>query len=121
MQIVFPLLVVFVAVGCAARPGAAATGTCEARRESAQAEIAAVIAAHQACEQDADCQSIAFQSGCFDSCSRAVNASGVANVATAIDKVNASTCANYQSDGCRVEIPPCVPPMPNQCIAGRCT
>jgi len=80
-----------------------------------------VIAAHQACLHDADCQSIAFQSSCFDSCTRAVNVSGVAAVEAAVTRVNAGICANYQSDGCKLVIPPCVPPLTSQCVDGSCT
>lgn len=109
------------AAACASRPNAGASGGCDARRESAQAEILAVIDAHQACVADADCQSIAFQSGCFDSCTRVVNASGVAPVEAAINQVNAGTCATYKSDGCSVLVPPCLPPMPAKCVAGSCT
>jgi len=107
------------ACGSRSVPGNAAT--CDARRDSARADIGAVIDAHLACEKDGDCQSIAFSSNCFDSCTRAINAAGVSAVEAAVAKANAGACANYQSDGCSVSIPPCVPPTLPQCVAGKCS
>ena len=114
------LMVWVLGCACASHPGAGPTARCDARRDSARAEIAEVIDAHLACKQDRDCQSIAFQSNCFDSCTRAVNAYGVSAVAAAVAKANAGACANYQDDGCHVIVPPCAPPTPPQCIAGSC-
>ncbi|MET0793566.1 MAG: hypothetical protein ABW061_18750, partial [Polyangiaceae bacterium] len=65
--------------------------------------------------------SIAFQSDCFDSCSLAINQSGIAAVGAAVAEANAGICAHYKSDGCSVMIPPCVPPMPAKCVAGSCS
>ena len=121
MRRLFLLAVGLLSSACASRSVAGNAGTCDARRDSARADIGAVIDAHLACEKDADCQSIAFASNCFDSCTRAVNASGVSAVEAAGAKANAGVCANYESDGCSVSIPPCVPPMPPQCVAGSCT
>ena len=123
-RVLAPLLMIYVlAAACASRSnaGGGSSGTCDGRRDSASSEIAAVIEANGACEKDADCQSIAFQSNCFDSCTRAINVSGVSAVDAAISKANAGTCANYKEDGCSVVIPPCVPPTPPTCVAGRCT
>ena len=106
---------------CASRSTAGNAGNCDARRDKASADIGAVIDAHLACEKDEDCQSIAFASHCFDSCTRAINASGMSAVEAAVAKANAGVCANYQGDGCSVSIPPCVPPLPPKCVAGSCT
>jgi hypothetical protein len=50
-----------------------------------------------------------------------VNHTGVAAVNAAIAKVNAGPCATFGSEGCQVEIPPCTPPQPASCNAGKCT
>ncbi len=106
---------------CAPAPASSGgSADCNSRSVNARAEIAAVIDAHSACEKDADCQSIPFQSGCFDACTRAVNASGVSAVTDAVTQVNASTCANFEKDGCAVVIPPCAPPTPPACVEHRC-
>ena len=100
---------------------ACSDGTCDSRRDKAAAEIQSVIDTNRMCEKDEDCTSIAFQSNCFDSCTRAVNASGASAVSAAVAKVNATTCANYASDGCTRESPPCAPPTNPKCIAKLCT
>jgi hypothetical protein len=108
-------------LGCATQACAGtSTGSCDARKASAIAEVQHAIDTNLTCTSDADCKVVAFQSGCFDACTRVVNAVGIAAVKSAIDSVNANGCDSFVSDGCRREVPPCVPPSSPTCGAGRC-
>jgi hypothetical protein len=107
-------------LGCTTQACAGSTGSCDARKASAIAEVQKAVDTNLGCMSDADCKVVDFQSGCFDACTRVVNAAGVVAVKSAIDRVNANGCANFTSDGCNVVIPPCAPPSSPSCAAGRC-
>lgn len=80
-----------------------------------------MIDAHSACTSDDDCVTIAFSASCFDSCDRAVAKSGEADVKAARERVDAGVCATYRARGCKLIVPPCVPPERARCESGRCT
>ena len=100
--------------------GPAGAPSCDARREAARRQVQEVIDAHRQCATDADCAPIGFATRCFDSCTRAVNASGVQATQEVIQRVNETTCATYQQDACPFVIPPCAPPLSPVCKQGAC-
>ena len=101
----------------AAEPGAEA---CEAKRAAAGQTIGAVIAAHQSCAKDSDCEPVA-QGGCIDACTRVMSATGTSAFATAAAEVEAKYCAPFRADRCpRPPSPPCAPLPPPACRTGVC-
>jgi len=94
--------------------------SCDARKAAALATVQIAVDANGTCTVDADCRVVAFQSGCFDACTRVVNAAGVAAVQSAESTANANGCATFASDGCALSIPPCLPPGPPTCVGGKC-
>jgi hypothetical protein len=101
-------------------PADAGAPTCDQRKAAAEAVVTAAVDAHLACASDADCHSVSLASGCFDECTRNVNAAGAAAVQAAIDSVNAGGCSSYTADGCTLFLPPCVAPTAAACSAGQC-
>jgi hypothetical protein len=93
---------------------------CDALADGAREKLQAVLDAHQACSVDADCVTIEFRAGCFDSCSRYINAAGVSALDAATEDVNAAECAEFTADGCTFPTLPCPPPPTPACKAGRC-
>ena len=83
---------------------------CDARRDGAKKQIEEVINANLQCSSDQDCVSVPFASKCFDACARAVTLTGEPSVRDAIARIDETTCANYEKDGCRLIRPPCIPP-----------
>ncbi len=102
--------------------GSATTGsTCNDLASAAQKDVAAVLEAHLSCTQASDCKSIALSASCFDSCTRAIRVDGETALKAAQDKANQSQCMQFTSQGCKVTIPPCVPPSPVTCMNGKCS
>ena len=96
------------------------TKVCSDLATSARSTVEKAIAANDACKQDADCIDVALSASCFDSCGRAVNASGKAAVDAARAKADAEHCATFKQEGCKLIVPPCVPPSPPACVEGHC-
>jgi hypothetical protein len=94
--------------------------TCDELQAAARGEVAKAFERNQSCAKDGDCKEASFSAGCFDSCSRAVNLSGASDVAATQDRVNAAQCREFTAKGCKVVIPPCVPPDTPKCVAGVC-
>jgi hypothetical protein len=94
--------------------------SCDARAEQGKSEVLPVVEQNRACTSDADCVTINVGTNCFDVCSRAVNKQGAAAVEKAEAQVNATTCATYKADGCKLIPPPCMAPAPAKCNAGKC-
>jgi hypothetical protein len=95
--------------------------SCGAASAQAEAPVQSAVDGSLACSTDTDCVVVTFAALCFDACTRVVNQAGVAVVKAAIAKVNAGPCATFASEGCQVESPPCAPPQPARCNAGKCT
>ncbi|MCC6523323.1 MAG: hypothetical protein IT373_11720 [Polyangiaceae bacterium] len=104
----------------ASAPGEQLDSECAGRADQARKRVLAAVEANLACRSDDDCQVVAVGSGCFDACTRAVNAEGVAAVAAARAAVDEADCRSFRSDGCRLEHPPCAPPAAAACREGRC-
>jgi hypothetical protein len=105
--------------GNAAPPGDAAA--CSQHVSAAQKKLQAVLDANRACSKDADCESVAFGAGCFDSCTRTIAVSGKAAYEAAAGAVNKDECKAYKDAGCpSVMPPPCAPPLAPRCNAGKC-
>ena len=100
--------------------GSSSTVSCGAASAQAEASVQSVADGNLTCLTDADCTVVTFAALCFDACTRVVNQTGVDAVNAAIAKVNAGPCATFASEGCQVERPPCVPPQPARCNAGKC-
>jgi hypothetical protein len=101
--------------------GSSGEVSCGAASSQAEASVQSAVDGNITCSTDADCTVVTFAALCFDACTRVVNHTGVAAVNAAIAKVNAGPCATFGSEGCQVEIPPCTPPQPASCNAGKCT
>jgi hypothetical protein len=56
----------------------------------------------------------------LSACSRAVAASGVPEVEAALASADADGCEPFIAGGCKLIVPPCVPPTPPVCRAGSC-
>jgi hypothetical protein len=98
-----------------------ASPTCDQLQTSAREEVSKAIEGARACTTDADCTGIAFSSACFDSCGSAVAKSRTSDVDAAKSRVNDAQCKTFQNQGCKLVIPPCVPPNPVKCASGACT
>jgi hypothetical protein len=80
----------------------------------------AVAQANLACSSDADCVSVPVGATCFDACTRSVNQTGKGAVERASTLVEASECKAFTDAKCPLIAPPCAPPGPPRCNAGRC-
>ncbi len=100
---------------------ASTTGaSCDELAASARTEVQAAFEANATCTVDADCIDTGFSAGCFDSCARAVAKTGAAAVDAAKARVDAAQCKTFKDQGCKLIVPPCVPPEPPACVSGRC-
>jgi len=116
-----------VALGCGAQPAPSAPATaaskddaCSAKANAASSAIRSVIAANQSCDKDADCIFVS-QGGCVDQCSGMMSAKGQAAYDRASAEIATKYCAPMRADGCPTPpSPPCAPPPPAKCVAGRC-
>lgn len=108
-----------ICVACAS--AVVARKSCDELGAEARDEVNAVIESNSTCSVDADCVSTALVTDCFDSCSRVANASGVAAIAGAKERVNANQCKTYRDRGCTLIHPPCDPPSTPVCTEGRCS
>jgi hypothetical protein len=116
------------AVACASTTNSATTdgggtagSSCSDLADSARKEVDAVIESHRTCTQASDCKAIALSASCFDACGRAVRTDGESAVDAAKSKVDKAQCAQFTSQGCKLIIPPCVPPSALACTGGVCT
>lgn len=125
----FAALVLFAAaaVACAASGPSGASSTtgggdaCAAHVTEARSKLQAVLDANATCSSDADCVEVGFGASCFDSCSRAMATSGKDAFDAERRAVDAGACKAYADEGCPAMIaPPCAPPGPLHCNAGRC-
>ncbi len=101
--------------------GATGSSSCADLSSAAQKDVAAVVDAHRACTQASDCTSVALSASCFDSCTRSFRKDAAAAFKTAQDKADATQCAQFKTQGCKVIVPPCVPPSSVACVGGECT
>ena len=97
-----------------------AGASCKDRSTQGIKEVLAVVEQSLACTTDADCAVTSVGSACFDVCSRAVAVKALPAVNDAITRVNTTTCATYKQDGCRFDVPPCMPPGAARCVKGKC-
>ena len=101
--------------------GGAGALTCEQRAASASQAVAdALRAADLSCEADEDCEEISIDTDCHAACGGLVGPQGKSGVQAEIAKQNAGICATFERDGCKVIVPPCVPPQPFACVSGAC-
>jgi len=116
------------ALGCSPSPSPAdaaidaaiEAGSCDALASSARSEVSQAISDHLACATDTDCVLVALAASCFDFCTRTVNSAGVTDVDAAKARVDSAQCKQFVDQGCRFDIPPCVPPDVPHCVAGQC-
>lgn len=102
--------------------GGAATGSsCADLGSAAQKDVAAIVEAHRSCTQATDCMNVELSASCFDSCTRAIRKDAAADLKAAQDKADQTQCAQFTSQGCKVTVPPCAPPLPPTCVSGMCT
>jgi hypothetical protein len=116
--LVIPLLV----VGCGSsnEPKNPSVNDCSQLAKPASDKVLSVIEANRACSVDADCMTIALNSACFDQCSASIASSGRDAVDQALAGVGPNECKDFTAAGCKVIAPPCEPPMPPKCTAGKC-
>lgn len=101
--------------------GDAASGPdCKSLADQAREGVRLTIENQLACKDDDDCTTTGLSASCFDSCSRPVKKSGAQMVQNARDKVEAAECKQFHELGCKLIIPPCVPPTAPTCVAGKC-
>lgn len=102
--------------------GGSSALTCKEREAMASRAVSdALRAADLSCEVDEDCERISIDTRCHAACGGLVGPEGKTSVQAVIADQNAGICATFERDGCRVIIPPCVPPQPIACIAGVCS
>lgn len=102
----------------ASSPGAA---SCDELVTSARNDVSRAITDHRACTQDSDCTTVGLGASCFDSCTRAVAASGKPEVDAAVARANDAQCKQFAEQHCTpAPIPPCAPPPPPRCVSGQC-
>jgi hypothetical protein len=97
-----------------------ATVDCNAVAAKAGARVLEVLSANEACTTDADCTTVGFASQCFDSCSRGIAQKGAAAFSAIVADVNAHECKDFAAHGCKLTVPPCLPPKPVACRKGIC-
>lgn len=93
---------------------------CATSGAEARARVEHVVNESLACSSDTDCFTVPFSAGCFDSCTVNVNLMGKTAVDRAEALVEAGECKTFDDAGCKLEHPPCAPPTPPMCVAGRC-
>jgi hypothetical protein len=101
--------------------GGTTASSCADLGSAAQTDVAAVVDAHRSCAQTSDCATVELSASCFDSCTRSIRKDGTAALKAAQDKADQTQCAQFTSQGCKVTIPPCEPPMPATCVSGMCS
>jgi len=117
---VIAMIALAAAAGCGSTAEHERAVACDELQTSASEMVGKAFDDNRACQVASDCVELAFQASCFDSCSRAVAKTGMAAVQAAIDAVEAQQCAQANNNGCRVEVPPCVPPAQVTCTGGLC-
>lgn len=95
--------------------------TCEERtRQMSDVIQAATDRADKACATDDNCKTVSLDIACYHACeSSPVSEAGAAEVTTALGTVE-SMCIDFDAAGCKSFVPPCTPPLPLKCVAGRC-
>jgi len=115
-------VVVTGAVAIVTACGSSTSGfSCNDLSSAAAKDVLAVIDAHQSCTQASDCISVGLSASCFDQCFRVMSTDGTAALMAAQDKVDQNQCAQFKSQGCKFDVPPCAPPMPLTCVSGKCS
>src|SRR5688572_26816942 len=92
---------------------------CDAIAKEARDEVSRAIDANKTCTTTADCVGIAFSTSCFDSCSQGIAKGGAAAVDAAKASAEKNACERFKAKGCKVIIPPCIPPGLS-CTSSRC-
>jgi len=116
------LLLVSACAGATTQTAQNEAANCGELQSAAREGIAKAIEANLTCTKDTDCETVAFSSRCFDSCTRVIGASGQGAYESAVTSANAGKCAEYETKACpKPTIPPCAPPEPPACLAGKCT
>ncbi|MEO8182583.1 MAG: hypothetical protein ABI895_27440 [Deltaproteobacteria bacterium] len=90
-------------------------------REAGDALDEVIRASEGPCSQDSDCSLVGHSSACHDFCSRVVLVSSLDAIAQTRVSINADQCREFSSAGCKLELPPCVPPGTVVCRDGRCS
>jgi hypothetical protein len=116
------LALLFIALVAASMAGSCGEVDCDALRGEAGETLDEVIRASKGpCTQDSDCTIVAHSSSCHDFCSRVVLVSSLDDIAQTRAAINAHQCREFSSGGCKLEIPPCVPPGTAVCRDGSCS
>jgi hypothetical protein len=99
------------------------TLSCSERESIASnAVVDALDGSELGCSTADDCEEISIDTECHAACGAVVATEHKAAVEAAIAAQDATTCADYESDGCARVIPPCDPPLGSLvCQSGRCT
>lgn len=110
--------------GCSSSPTPGSTGStgdaCTSSANAARERVLSVVEQNRACASDADCVTVNVNATCFDACTRTVNQAGKGAVDRASTLVEASECKAFGDAKCKLEVPPCAPPAPPHCNAGKC-
>jgi hypothetical protein len=93
---------------------------CTRLTSSAYATLQASIEVSRACESDAQCASIGHNSTCHDACGDVISESQRATVDATRSQLDANQCAAFDSAGCTLIVPPCVPPGTAACVEDQC-
>ncbi|HEX3345212.1 MAG TPA: hypothetical protein VHS09_11600 [Polyangiaceae bacterium] len=99
-----------------ASPGAA----CGETEQQAVRRIGAVIAAHETCATDADCERVSQGGSCFDHCTIAMAREGEPALQAVAADVAAHECRDFAAQGCHAVSPPCMPLPAPVCREGKC-
>lgn len=96
--------------------------TCS-ERDTAAADVVgrALDSADLHCSQASDCERIDIDTACHAACGAVVSKTGKASVVAAIAAQDLGSCKTFAADGCKRIAPPCIPPLPFACVAGRCS
>lgn len=122
-------MVALAVVACGGRPPRAETGSngaagntsadaCTAGKQTYQRKRAeALHAAASGCERDTDCGLLYESNACLAGCGTPLLATAAEATAKQLSDVASNLCSSCSP----MPIPPCAPPAPLKCVAGRCS
>jgi hypothetical protein len=95
--------------------------TCDERTQAAIQQSRTV--AEQAsfgCKTDVDCQVSYIATRCSPGCGSPIASANVEHMQSVLTTIDTEVCGDFEAKGCRIAVPPCLPPPPLACIESRC-